>query len=188
MLFVILLPHNLVFGVPCKRMVLKMWRNLLFLILLSADAQQLKFNKIFPNDSVPRDVEAREDGISYRLPNNTMPSSYLLSLVFGNFHDHDMSYTGDVSIVIRVLEDTQTITLHCGISISLNQVVLKNSANQEIKSSSRIDTRRDFLIIETPVTLQQGEDIILDIAYTGVIATETKGIFRGSYQHGAERR
>lgn len=122
------LPHNLVFGVTCKRMVLEMWKILLFLILLSADAQQLKFNKILPNDFVPRNVEAREDEISYRLPNNTMPSSYLLSLAFGNFHEHIMSYTGDVSIVIHVLEDTRTITLHSGITLTLNTVVLKNEA------------------------------------------------------------
>lgn len=170
-------------------MVLEMWKILLFLILLSADAQQLKFNKIFPNDSVPRNVEAREDEISYRLPNNTMPSSYLLSLAFGNFHDNIMSYTGDVSIVIHVRENTQTITLHSGTTLTLNTVVLKDEANQEITVASRgFDPRRDFLIIETLVTLLAGSVVILDISFTGVINTETKGIFRGSYQQENEQR
>lgn len=169
-------------------MVLEMWKILLFLISLSADAQQLKFNKILPNDFVPRNVEAREDEISYRLPNNTMPSSYLLSLAFGNFHDHIMSYTGDVSIVIHVLEDTQTITLHSDITLTLNTVVLKDDANQVIASEWSKDTRRDFLTIETPMTLSVGSIVILDIGYTGVINTETKGIFRGSYQQENQQR
>lgn len=169
-------------------MVLKMLKILSFLILISADAQQLKFNKISPNDSVARNVEAREDEISYRLPNNTMPSSYLLSMEFGNFHDHEMSFSANVSIVIFVLEDTQTITLHSGTTITVKNVDLRNSANQVLSSDYIEDTRRDFLIIETPMTLQQGSIVILDIFYSGLIDTETKGIFRGSYQQGAEQR
>lgn len=183
----ILLPLTLVFGVTCKRMVLEMWKILLFFILLSADAQQLKFNKILRNDFVPKDVEAREDDIFYRLPNNTIPESYLLALSFGNFHDHVMSYTGDVSIVIRVLEPTRTITLHS--AVMLNSVILKNSANELISSDWTNDTRREFLTITTiSEILPRDSIVILDISYTAVIGTETKGIFRGSYQLGAETR
>lgn len=186
----ILLPHNLVFGVTCKRMVLEMWKFLLFLVLLSADAQQLKFNKILPNDSVSEDVEAREDEISYRLPNNTIPESYILTLSFGNFHNDEMSYTGNVAIVIRVLENTETITLHSAV-LSVDSVDLKNNDNELIPTDPFLDTRREFLIIkptDPTVTFAKDSTMILDIRYTGVIHTEAKGIFRGSYQNGADTR
>lgn len=186
MIFVVSLPHSLVLGVTCKRMVLEMWKILLFLVLLSADAQQLKFNKILPNDSVAEDGEAREDEISYRLPNNTTPELYILSLSFGNFHNDELFYTGNVSIVIRVLEDTRTITLHSAVMV--DDVILKNSDTREVLSDYGFDHRREFLIITTEELLVKNSIVILDILYTAVIHTETKGIFRGSYQHDGEQR
>lgn len=57
-----------------------------------------------------------------------------------------------------------------------------------IESNCSKDTSRDFLIIETPMTLSAGSIVILDIGYTGVITTETEGIFRGSYQQENQQR
>lgn len=157
-------------------------------VLLSVDAQRFKLNQNVRDGVEISDVEAYQDAFSYRLPNNTRPESYVINLNFGDFHD-DMSFTGTVAISIRVLEDTNTITLHSAVLVVAHS--LRNSANVEVLHAIRDiepDDDGEFLIIETTEMLLKDASVQLTLSYQGTIGTSISGVYRGSYLHDTERR
>lgn len=169
-----------------------MWKVFFALsVLLSADAQRFKFNEIARDGVEISEIEAyQDDTVSYRLPNNTRPESYVINLNFGDFHNSDdITFMGQVAITIRVLEKTDTITLHSAVEVSQDSdVLLRDSSNIEIPTTIELDGAPEFLIIHTSETLLKNETVHLTISYQGTIGASISGIYRGSYEHDTERR
>lgn len=172
-----------------------MWKILLLAILLSVDAQKLKFNrKIFPEEldeslDVSKnliEVEARADEFTYRLPNSTKPELCILDLNIGNFHQDVMTFTGNVFLEIRVLENTRTITLHSAVFATTS--TLTTTANVPITHTRDYDATREFLIFHASQDLLKDSVVRLVINYQGTIRTTISGIYRGSYVEGNQRR
>lgn len=162
-----------------------MWKFLFAVILLSAEAQKLKLNLrenvregIAISDM--SDVEAYQESVTYRLPNNTRPEAYFINLNIGDFHENDMTFTGNVLITIRVEEDTDTITLHS--SVNVDDVSLEMTNRTPIlHDEPSFEIEKEFMIIKTKEVLKKGTLIRLNVDFNGRIGTAVRGVYRGSY-------
>lgn len=158
-----------------------MWRIVVILVaFLSADAQRLKIkdNENFRDRIEIAQLEAFQDGLTYRLPNSTRPESYLIELVFGNFHENDMQFTGTVEIAIRVVEDTDTIVLHSAVIVTDTQLEVNNITVAHTRGT---ESNREFLFITSSVILTPGSEVKLMVNYRMTIGTSISGVYRGSY-------
>jgi hypothetical protein len=160
-------------------------RKIFFLAIffLSAEAQRLKLNL---SDNLREGIEISElneviDDISYRLPNETKPESYSISLEIGDFHLNEMNFTGTVSIAIRVVDNTDTIVLHSAVDVIDRETTLTNNKNIEIPHSVTYDSLREFMIIKVKNPLEKDSLVRLFISFKGQIGTSIKGVYRGSY-------
>lgn len=163
-----------------------MWKLLFTVIFLSVDAQRLKLNL---GENVREGIEIsdmsdvgayQESSATYRLPNDTQPELYLINLKFGEFHEGDMSFTGNVMISIRVTENTNSITLHS--SVVVVDTLLTTDANVRIDHQpAEFDLLREFMTIKTNTNLIKGQLVRLTINFRGTIGTAISGVYRGSY-------
>lgn len=166
-----------------------MWKFFVLLIFLSVNAQRFKLNQSVRDGVEILNAEAFQNALTYRLPNTTRPVSYILNLNFGDFHEGDiahMSFTGNVMISIRVVEDTDTITLHN--SVAVIETTLRTSDDSEILHTRSFDLEREFLVIKTTEMLLKDTSVNLLVTYVGQINASPSGIYRGSYLSGSERR
>lgn len=173
-----------------------MWKLLLLVIFLSADAERLKViqsnrQEIDVSGLGRAHVPAHQEIVTYRLPNQTIPELYTITLNFEDFHDEQMKFTGDVLISILVVEDTDTITLHSsGLVIDSGSTTLITSQNVLIPHTLELLPEYELLIFKTTnVTLKK--DLILRLYinnYEGTIGSSIAGVYRGSYQHDGEDR
>jgi Peptidase M1 N-terminal domain len=126
---------------------------------------------------------------SYRLPNNTSPRVYSINLVFGDFDRNEMTFSGTAYIAINVLEETNTIILHCSGLVNHTNLTKSTMNGVEVAHTYDIDTEKEFLIITTTEEiLRKGSNVYLRVEYLGFIsADEQIGVFRGEYQN-ADRR
>lgn len=117
--------------------------------------------------------------LSYRLPNDTRPETYNISLRT-RICDGDFNYDGLVSIQILVMNATRNVTIHSH-ELSIHDIQLI-----DIQSSStidllpwRINSDTDFLIIPTEnAELQPGNRYRLDIKFSGELNTKSVGFYR----------
>lgn len=158
-----------------------MWRIVVILVgFLSADAQRFKIkdNENFRHGIEQSQLEPFQEGLTYRLPNSTRPEGYLIELVFGNFHENDMQFTGTVEIAIRVLEDTNTIVLHSAVIVTDTQLTVNGVIVNHTRAS---DSHREFLFITSSEILTPDSEVNLMVHYRMTIGTSISGIYRGSY-------
>lgn len=168
-----------------------MWKIFLLVAFLSVDAQRLKVThtihngiKIYNMD----DRKAQEENVTYRLSNQTIPELYLINLDFGDFHSGDLSFTGNVLISIRVVENTDTIILHNSGLLVVN-TMLTTSANVVIEHTIAFDVERELMIVNTEIPVIKDTMIRLTIDYRSTIGLTMSGVYRGSYLHnGSETR
>lgn len=170
-----------------------MWKFLFAVIFLSVDAQRLKLNL---GENIREGIEISDmnnvelyqtAAITYRLPNDTQPELYLINLNFGNFHEGDMEFTGNVLITIRVAQNTDTITLHS--SVLVIDFSLSSDTNVPIRHDSvDYDSEREFMIIKTSENLVKDQLVRLTINYRGTIGTSISGVYRGSYLNNLNER
>jgi len=118
------------------------------------------------------------DEISWRLSGSSKPLSYNLNLVT-NIHDGDRSFNGWVEIVIEITEATSVVTLH-NRDLSLSVVSLLRDGI-DIVADYSVDATRDFLMIATEEELQVGEQLTLEIMFSGNMQSQAEGLFRTSY-------
>jgi hypothetical protein len=175
-------------------MVFKMRKLLLAIIFLSVEAQRLKINL---RENIREEVEISsindvgsyqetEEPRTYRLPNDTRPEVYLINLNFGEFHEDDLSFTGNVKISIRVIEQTDTIILHSSVD-DVSETSLVTEENAQLFHTITYDENREFMIVKTS-QLSKGSLVRLTVNYRGTIGTSISGIYRGSYLNSANER
>lgn len=162
------------------------WKILCLAAILSVEAQRFKLNsgvkgRVGTEITKISDVRAYQTAIDYRLPNNTRPELYLINLNFGDFHEDDLSFSGKVEITIRVIDNTDTITLHS--SVAVFETALTTFDGGLISFTVEYDALREFMIIKSSVILLQDSIVRLTVSYGGRIGTSISGVYRGSYLH-----
>lgn len=118
--------------------------------------------------------------LNYRLPNNTIPETYDITLVT-NVHKNDFNFSGTVIIGIRVLETTYNITLHAR-KMTIKTIILKANKGPTIQLYTFThDNDTDFLTIPSPILLQKNSTCMLYIDYVSELRTDKNGFYRSSY-------
>lgn len=117
----------------------------------------------------------------FRLPNNTLPLHYDLSLRT-NIHRGDFVFDGLVRINIRILENSDSITLH------YRQLVIRNVNLLHVNGTVLQPNVRfimeyplEFLDILPSNPLTTDEELIVEISYTGFLRSDGAGFIRSSY-------
>lgn len=124
---------------------------------------------------------SKANELSYRLPNNTKPVHYDISVV--TFIDRgEFNFSGVVQITVHVLENSKNITLHAR-QLTIKKIEMRDSNGWTINDVTFThDATTEFLTISTPkVTLQRGEIYDLQISYSGELRTDMVGFYRSSY-------
>ncbi|CRK91767.1 CLUMA_CG005399, isoform A [Clunio marinus] len=119
---------------------------------------------------------------SYRLPNNTIPLHYNIRLST-EIHRADFTFAGIVRIDIRVLEASNTITLHAG-QMLIQRIFLLNPDGSQIPSSVDYvyESNTEFLIIHLGDELATGQELTVEITYLGILGLfMDRGFFRSYY-------
>lgn len=143
----------------------------------------------YPIDSNPSgkfsvdksDTYAEE--LSYRLPNNTKPETYDLSLQTW-IHDGNFTFTGLVKIGIRTsaIDPGSNITLHHR-QLTIKDINLKLSETNTdiILKDSYFIPEREFLVIPIDGNLEKDTKYELEIKYQGTLRGDMGGFYRSSY-------
>lgn len=127
-------------------------------------------------------VDLSTNKVAYRLPNNTKPESYDIKLVTF-FEEKNFTFSGTVTINVRVLEATTNITLHAHELLSIESVQLETEAKEDVKLNQlAYDKTNQILTIPTIMRLRMGRIYVLTIQYTGELKTDsTTGFYLSSY-------
>lgn len=127
------------------------------------------------------DLHFEVDGFNYRLPNNTKPEHYDISLV--TFVDRkDFNFSGVVKIDLSVIEESTNITLQARL-LTIEKVLLRDTqANSVDGITFTYEEETEFVTVLTgDKVLQRGEKYTLEIAYSGELRNITAGFYKTSY-------
>lgn len=120
-----------------------------------------------------------------RLPKTSIPTRYDLKLAFSVIGSSAIA--GNVKIVIDIIENTDTITLH-NRGLHVSSVKLATNLLEEIDQTFSFEPEKDFMHVVASRVLLAGEKVTLEIIYTGQLQTNMLGIYRSSYKANATTR
>lgn len=166
---------------------LKMWLKLLVLFVaaasfIAADDPRALYERIDAGEKIEISPFADpDDGISYRLPNNTVPLTYDIWLST-DIHRGEFAFDGRVRIRFEVIDDTTEITLHSNM-LEIFTVTLFDANNQLIEEIAEfeLDQSLEFLIIRPTQELVIDLQYSVEITYSGTIRSGGLGFYRSSY-------
>lgn len=159
---------NAVVTMFCKTMQIVVILWCLVLAFETADAQNSRNGANNSDESIDR--------ISYRLPNDTKPENYKISLRMGNSEDQ-RDYNGSISINISIVNATRAVTIHAR-ELDIKSIRLSNETGPIALLPWRIDNITDFLTIPTKnVELLRGSRYRLGIEFAGQLKTNLEGFF-----------
>lgn len=123
------------------------------------------------------------DGKSYRLPNNTKPLRYDVSLMT-DVNRGETAFAGNVRIRIVAVENSNTITLqYRQLTIETIQVFSNPDAIPLlIPSSFNYVEDVEFLTITVATELAATQEYLVVIAYQGLLRDDNMGFYRSSYK------
>lgn len=124
------------------------------------------------------------DGKEYRLPNNTIPLRYDVSLTT-DVHRGETAFSGTVNIRIQALESSDTITLHYR-QLTIDTVqVFSNPDSSRILIPSEISFVEDveFLKIKVNNQLVVSQQYLVVITYHGHLRDDNMGFYYSSYKN-----
>lgn len=117
--------------------------------------------------------------IKYRLPNNTKPINYDITLIT-NIDKNEFNFSGVAVISLQVLETSANITLHAR-QLTIKSVKLTTLSGIMIRlNPSTYDATTEFLTIPTQ-NLYKDMNYVLTIEYSGELRTDQFGFYRSSY-------
>lgn len=173
-----------------------MWLNLFVLIVgFLAAIEGGNPRKIYkPNHENFEDFQISPlvdpyDGISYRLPNDTIGLTYDIFLST-DIHRGEFSFTGNTKILIQVIEKTDRITLQYR-QMNIHAVTLLDANNRVVQQNVPWiqNATVEFLIIRPNVPLVVNQQYYVEIFHSGIIRDDGLGWYRSSYlTPGGERR
>lgn len=136
-----------------------------------------------PLDMATVSPEIEEPIVDVRLPRSIEPVSYDIRLVPFLVTDN-FTFNGQVTILVRALEDCRNITLHAT-AITIHSVRIEDDTAEPVEiRDKRADTMRQFFIIETDTWLQKGSSYRVYITYEGILNDYLQGFYRSSYRSG----
>lgn len=132
----------------------------------------------------PKQTVVQQDGVSYRLPNETFPVHYAVHLKT-NIHEADFRFTGRVEIMLSTRQETSTIVVHAR-QLVIDQVRLWNTLSPptEIRVlPAEYDNVTEFVTVRlVSGALQANQNFMLAIEYTGELRDDNLGFYRSSYR------
>lgn len=149
--------------------------------LFSVITANVIVNKPYQSVANIPDNEVRAENYNYRLPNNTIPKFYNVSLVT-RVDQNKFDFSGVVRIELLVLENSQKIVLHAR-QLTVVSMKLTDSFGRDVSISHDYDNVGEFLNILTSESLKAGEKYILEIAYVGELRNDRSGFYRSSYEN-----
>lgn len=125
--------------------------------------------------------------VNYRLPNETKPETYELSLRT-RISEGEFDYDGIVTITVLIVNVTRELTIHSkGLEIRSIRLSNINGTGTIALLPYRINNETDFLIIPTKsVELLPGSRYRLVIEFSGDLQRERFGFYRVLYHYGKE--
>lgn len=167
-----------------------MWRKVI--LVLSVVAFSANATPQFKDRTLDWTFEAVEEtpiesfvdpnnGVAYRLPNDTFPIHYDISLST-NIHVADFAFSGVVNILFGVRDPTNQIVIHHR-QLTIVQVDLFTATGEVIEENTvwSYEVAREFLTIPFPTELVVGTEYMVRIQYTGTLRTDDAGFYRSSY-------
>jgi Peptidase M1 N-terminal domain len=123
----------------------------------------------------------KQDGISYRLPNNTLPVRYDIE-ISTRIDEAVFNFFGKVKIRLQVVAQGRDVTLHAK-QLAIGSVVLRNSEGILVAiQTPTVNPVTNFLnIVTVSEQLVVGQDYTLDIEYSGILRNDNLGFYRSSY-------
>lgn len=126
----------------------------------------------------------RSDQIQYRLPNDTKPETYNISLRTG-ISKGEFNYNGFISINILVVNATREVTIHSQ-ALNIQSVRLSNDTGSIDLLPWRSNNVTDFLIIPTKsAELFPGSRYRLDLKFSGELRNRSRGFYRALSENNA---
>lgn len=137
-------------------------------------------NRPIDHDSINTLDETNFADVSYRLPNNTIPINYDITLAT-NVDKGNFTFDGKVIIGLLVQEEGTDITIHAR-QLNIIEVALQTSTGSVIRLNDyKYDTTTEFLTIPAKVSLTKGANYLLTIKYWGELREDMGGFYRSSY-------
>lgn len=155
--------------------------SFIFISLTSAGPRSF-FHKVDDdNFELPEIVNFEPKTESFRLPNNSYPTHYDISLIT-DIHLGNFDFFGTVTIDIRMVENSLSITVN-SMLMTIYNIDLLSPNNQLIESGVRYEQieRLEFLVIYPLSELLQNSAYKVRISYSGVLRTDDYGFYRASY-------
>jgi len=171
------------------------WKTFTFAAVL---LQILMTTSTYPTleETVTSDI--RESNIDYRLPTNVKPIHYKITLdpllVRPGPREEPVpnTFTGEVIITLRVLEETRSITLHYNdLSIQDVSISIKTAGNDiTLPVIHTYDVVTHFWVIsldrspndDAEGTFKANEEYLITTKYTGHHRDDMYGFYRSSYK------
>jgi len=156
----------------------------IFLIYYVSAGPKVKLNRFIDENFNFDDVvipKFTPSALSFRLPNNTVPIHYDISLLT-DIHLGNFDFFGTVTIDIRVVEATETITIHYRQS-AISGIDLLNLNGQILESNVDFEQIEEveFLVIKPRTRLLEFNQYKVVIRYRAVLRTDDYGFYRASY-------
>lgn len=125
-------------------------------------------------------LNSQENGEDFVLPNTTQPEAYTL-IITTNVNQGNRKFSGVLSLQVRVVEDTNEISLHSRDHTILEHQ-LYNMARPELPLDGvNLERTGDVIKITSEQTLQAGLLYDLHISYQGNLLLLSDGFFRSEY-------
>lgn len=167
-----------------------------FLVL--AQSVPMPFRLEIPADEVIPSVEIKksadaDDGLEYRLPNNTKPIHYDIFLATSIHNGQaDQPFNGVVKILIEVVTAGSGITLHSRQqTIESVELLMEDGVTPwsflGVPIGATITRKEDveFLIITPTQALTVGQKLVVKITYSASLRDDNMGFYKSSYKNKA---
>jgi aminopeptidase N len=148
-------------------------------LLAVVESIPMPFREEIPADEVVPFAPYRDDmdGKDYRLPNNTIPLRYDVSLTT-NVHRGEAAFTGSVRIRIQAVENTNLITIET-VQVFSNPDTTSNL----IPSTYAFVEDLEFLRITLTNQLVSSQQYLVVITYRGLLRDDNMGFYRSTYKN-----
>jgi len=160
----------------------------IFVLLVAAIAQASVVRQFPPLERLEllenpnQRLAPRADEDTYRLPNNTEPISYDVTLTT-NVHKGETKFSGTVIITLEVIENSEIIVVHARQLANFTATIRRaDGQGNEIALQYTQDLAREFLKFSAKdVTFAAGTKWLLTIKYEGNLRTDNGGFYLSTY-------